>query len=113
MDSADADLDSDVTIGIDGGGEAISELAIASNQKSGSSGPSFRARFLGQGYKQVCGRADVWGDGVVPEVSAHLEGALNLSFNGVYHSPVGSDDTIRPWYGSPVIVKDWIHHLLE
>ncbi|XP_019097622.1 PREDICTED: uncharacterized protein LOC104770077 isoform X2 [Camelina sativa] len=110
-----ADVDSDVTIGIDSG-EAISELAIASNKKSESSvssGPSFRARFVGQGYKQVCGTANVWGDGVVPEVSAHLGGALNVTFDGVYHSPVGSDDETRPWYGSPVIVKDWIHHLLE
>ncbi|XP_010420498.1 PREDICTED: uncharacterized protein LOC104706066 [Camelina sativa] len=110
-----ADVDSDVTVGIDSG-EAISELAIASNKKSDSSvssGPSFRARFVGQGYKQVCGTANVWGDGVVPEVSAHLEGALNVTFDGVYHSPVGSDDETRPWYGSPVIVKDWIHHLLE
>ncbi|ESQ41762.1 hypothetical protein EUTSA_v10014137mg [Eutrema salsugineum] len=115
VNNANVDVDSDVTVGIDGG-EAISELAIASNKTGDSqvsSGPSLRARFVGQGYKQVCGRADVWGDGVVPEVSAHLEGALNISFDGVYHSPVGSDDQTIPWYGSPVIVKDWIHHLLE
>ncbi|CAH2072502.1 unnamed protein product, partial [Thlaspi arvense] len=105
----------DVSAGIDGG-DAISELAIASNKTGDSqvsSGPSLRARFVGQGYKQVCGRADVWGDGVVPEVSAHLDGALNVTFDGVYHSPVGSEDETRPWYGSPAIVKDWIHHLLQ
>lgn len=62
---------------------------------------------------QVCGQADVWGDGVVPEISAHLEGALNISLDGVYHSPVGSDDTTRPWYGSPAIVEQWIHHLVN
>lgn len=62
---------------------------------------------------QVCGQADVWGDGVVPEASAHLEGALNISFDGVYHSPVGSDDMLRPWYGSPAIVEQWITHLLN
>lgn len=61
---------------------------------------------------QVCGQADVWGDGVVPEVSAHLEGALNISLEGVYHSPVGADDAARPWYGSPAVVKEWVHHLL-
>ncbi|CAA0827169.1 alpha/beta-Hydrolases superfamily protein [Striga hermonthica] len=72
---------------------------------------TLRARFVGQGYKQVCGQADVWGDGVVPEMSAHLEGALNMSVDGVYHSPVGSDDEMRPWYGSPAIVEQWIHHL--
>jgi hypothetical protein len=64
-------------------------------------------------FSQVCGQADVWGDGVVPEVSAHLEGALNISLDGVYHSPVGSDDMLRPWYGSPAIVEQWIHHLLN
>ncbi|WOL17404.1 hypothetical protein Cni_G26196 [Canna indica] len=84
-------------------GNARSPLAAA---------PSLRARFIGQGYKQVCGQADVWGDGVVPEVSAHLEGALNISFDGVYHSPVGSDDTLRPWYGSPSVLEKWVHHLL-
>ncbi|KAI7728270.1 hypothetical protein M8C21_020912 [Ambrosia artemisiifolia] len=78
-----------------------------------STGATFRTRFVGQGYKQVCGQADVWGDGVVPEVSAHLEGALNISFDGVYHSPVGSDDESRPWYGSPAIVEQWVHHLLN
>ncbi|KAL9262741.1 hypothetical protein AKJ16_DCAP14457 [Drosera capensis] len=76
------------------------------------SSPTLRARFIGQGYKQVCGRADVWGDGVVPELSAHLEGALNLSFDGVYHSPVGSDDFSRPWYGSPTIVTQGVDYLL-
>ncbi|CAK7341709.1 unnamed protein product [Dovyalis caffra] len=80
---------------------------------SASTAPNFRARFVGQGYKQVCGQADVWGDGVVPEVSAHLDGALNISLDGVYHSPVGSDDELRPWYGSPAVVEQWIHHLLN
>lgn len=73
---------------------------------------STRSRIVGQGYKQVCGKADVWGDGVVPEVSAHLEGAMNITLDGVYHSPVGSDDTQNPWYGSPAVVEKWIHHLL-
>ncbi|KAG2300280.1 hypothetical protein Bca52824_036752 [Brassica carinata] len=83
----------DVTVEINSG-EAISALAIAGHKGDSlvSSGPSLRARFVGKGYKHVCGRADMCGDGVVPEVSAHLEGALNLSFNGVYHSPVGSDE---------------------
>ncbi|XP_078437931.1 alpha/beta-Hydrolases superfamily protein [Wolffia australiana] len=71
------------------------------------------ARLVGQGYKQVCGRADVWGDGVVPEISAHLEGALNISLDGVYHSPVGADPRRRPWYGSPAVLDSWFSHLLS
>ncbi|XP_002451473.1 uncharacterized protein LOC8069918 [Sorghum bicolor] len=92
------------------GGEAV---ITGSNDKSTRSSVTWRARFVGQGYKQVCGQADVWGDGVVPEMAAHLEGALNISFDGVYHSPVGSDDEQRPWYGSPAILKQWVHHLLS
>ncbi|KAG6593743.1 hypothetical protein SDJN03_13219, partial [Cucurbita argyrosperma subsp. sororia] len=89
------------------------ELTIANNTSSSTNTPTFRARFVGQGYKQVCGESEVWGDGVVPEVSAHLEGAINVSFEGVYHSPVGSDDELRPWYGSPSILDQWVHHLLN
>ncbi|XP_073102036.1 uncharacterized protein [Elaeis guineensis] len=88
-------------------------VSNASNNKSISVAPTLRARFIGQAYKQVCGQADVWGDGVVPEMSAYLEGALNMSFDGVYHSPVGSDDTTRPWYGSPSVLEKWVHHLLN
>ncbi|XP_059651759.1 uncharacterized protein LOC132299261 [Cornus florida] len=96
------------------GNQLIPEVAIVNDMNSTTStATNFRARFVGQGYKQVCGQADVWGDGVVPEVSAHLDGALNISLDGVYHSPVGSDDALRPWYGSPAVVEQWIHHLLN
>ncbi|KAL2896973.1 Integrator complex subunit 7 [Bienertia sinuspersici] len=77
--------------------EASQGAVVVNVSETTPSGGTFRARFVGQGYKQVCGQADVWGDGVVPEVSAHLEGALNISLDGVYHSPVGSDDLLRPW----------------
>ncbi len=61
---------------------------------------------------QVCGEANVWGDGVVPEMSAHLEGAINLTLDGVYHSPVGANEE-RPWYGTTSILDRWIHHLQQ
>ncbi|XP_054780209.1 uncharacterized protein LOC129287942 isoform X2 [Prosopis cineraria] len=96
------------------GSQPVPEAVVMN--ASGNSPPmttTLRTRFVGQGYKQVCGQADVWGDGVVPEVSAHLEGALNISLDGVYHSPVGSDDELRPWYGSPAILDQWVEHLLN
>ncbi|BBG97154.1 alpha/beta-Hydrolases superfamily protein [Prunus dulcis] len=50
--------------------EPSSEVAVINDMStSTSTTTTLRARFVGQGYKQ----ADVWGDGVVPEVSAHLE----------------------------------------
>ncbi|KMT18860.1 hypothetical protein BVRB_2g029640 [Beta vulgaris subsp. vulgaris] len=93
--------------------EELQGAAVVNISESTSGNATFQSRFVGQGYKQVCGRADVWGDGVVPEVSAHLEGALNISLDGVYHSPVGSDNLSRPWYGSPAVIRKWINHLLD
>lgn len=81
------------------------------DEKINSRVTTIQTRIVGQGYKQVCGQADVWGDGVVPEMSAHLEGATNVSLNGVYHSPVGARDPERPWYGSPGILDQWVHYL--
>ncbi|CAL1356711.1 unnamed protein product [Linum trigynum] len=92
----------------------VTDEVLAADVVNSTTNPTFRARFVGQGYKQVCGRADVWGDGVVPEESAHLEGALNITLDGVYHSPIGSsDDSQRPWYGSPGVIEQWVHHLLH
>eukprot|EP00250_Pteridium_aquilinum_P002181 c1237_g1_i1 orf=389-1435(-) len=72
---------------------------------------TLQARIVGQGYKQVCGQADVWGDGVVPQMSAHLDGAKNITLDGVYHSPVGARLPDRPWYGSAGILEQWVHYL--
>ena len=38
-------------------------------------------KIAGAGYQQVCGEADVWGDGIVPLASAHLEGELEDSMH--------------------------------
>ncbi|KAI3434819.1 hypothetical protein D9Q98_002876 [Chlorella vulgaris] len=53
---------------------------------------SWQQRVVGAGYKQVCGDATAWGDGVVPVPSAHLEGALQITLDGAYHSPLGAED---------------------
>eukprot|EP00899_Mesostigma_viride_P026950 jgi/Mesvir1/743/Mv17344-RA.1 len=101
--------------GAPGGGASSSSVATKS---------TWQQRVVGQGYKQVCGMAAVWGDGVVPVESAHLPGAINLTLHGVYHSPVGADDTTlqergesespaRMWYGSKPIMEQWISHLRD
>ncbi|KAF2306799.1 hypothetical protein GH714_021501 [Hevea brasiliensis] len=105
--NSNAEVNSVVAMGSD---QPNAEAVLMNDTSTSASiAINFRARFIGQGYKQ----ADVWGDGVVPEASAHLEGALNISLDGVYHSPVGSDDELRPWYGSPAVVDQWIYHLLN
>ncbi len=57
------------------------------------SGPGgWQRRIVGAGYQQVCGDANAWGDGVVPVPAAHLKGALQLTLEGVYHSPLGAEE---------------------
>jgi pimeloyl-ACP methyl ester carboxylesterase len=102
---------------------------------------TFSERLVGAGYKQVCGSADVWGDGVVPLPSAHLQGAINITLDDVYHSPLGAsrlsedelasyttsymdsddydDDKIfvkpsskhRRWYGCPSVLSTWVEYI--
>ncbi|RDX61551.1 hypothetical protein CR513_60211, partial [Mucuna pruriens] len=109
--NSNPDLEAAAVLPTDTTSQLVSEAAIVNTSPPPNT--TLRARFVGQGYKQVCGQADVWGDGVVPQVSAHLEGALNICFDGVYHSPVGADDATRPWYGSPHVLDQWVEHLLN
>lgn len=69
------------------------------------SDPSSWSRFIvGQGYRQVCGRGDVWGDGITPVSHALIDGADAIELEGVYHSPLGADGG-RRWYGD--VLEQW------
>jgi hypothetical protein len=61
---------------------------------------------VGQGYRQVCGDATVWGDGITPTDWALLPGAEHVVLEGVFHSPVGAGPE-RPWYGTPGVLEQW------
>lgn len=73
----------------------------------------FGARRLGSwlahsSYQLTGGRGDVWGDGITPIEAAHLEGAENLVYEGVWHSPRSPGGR---WYGTAEIIKQWATHL--
>ncbi|GLI69690.1 hypothetical protein VaNZ11_014378 [Volvox africanus] len=78
----------------------------------GGNRASLLAKFAGVGYQQVCGDAEVWGDFIVPQPSAHLEGATQVDLEGVFHSPLGEQlPFFGPWYGSQKVLELWLHHL--
>jgi len=58
-------------------------------------------------YTLTCGDGNCWGDGITPISAAHLDGAENLVFDDVYHSPKPG----RLWYGSPEVVDRWANQL--
>jgi hypothetical protein len=58
-------------------------------------------------YQLTGGKGDTWGDGITPIAAAHLEGAENLTYENVSHSPRSRGK----WYGSAEIVKQWAAYL--
>lgn len=58
-------------------------------------------------YQLTCGQGNCWGDGITPVVSAHLDGAENLTIEGVRHSPRAGG----LWYGSPEVLPAWVSYL--
>lgn len=72
----------------------------------------FGARKLGNwlaysSYQLTCGQGNVWGDGITPIAAAHLDGAKNLTFEAVRHSPRSGG----LWYGSEEVVQQWATYL--
>jgi len=57
-------------------------------------------------YELTCGQGDAWGDGIIPIASAYLDGATNITIDGVYHSPRSGK-----WYGSPEAIDIWAKYL--
>jgi len=61
-------------------------------------------------YEAVGGRGDMRGDGVIPIEFAHLEGAKQVTLEGVGHSinEAGTTSPSKKWYGSEEVVDSWL-----
>jgi hypothetical protein len=68
-----------------------------------------RSEFAYNSYRAVCGDGTTVGDGVVPIRAAHLEGALQLNLDGVFHSI----DVPDQWYGSDAVLDLWYQPVLQ
>lgn len=69
-------------------------------------GDRFKSWLAYSSYKLTCGQGNCWGDGITPIASAHLEGAENLTLEGVRHSLKAG-----LWYGSPEPIDTWFPYL--
>lgn len=65
--------------------------------------------FAFNSYQSVCGDGTTIGDGVVPQCSAHVDGALQLDLEGVLHSINAPDN----WYGSSGVIDTWHDPMLK
>eukprot|EP00904_Undaria_pinnatifida_P010556 jgi/Undpi1/6630/HiC_scaffold_20.g09109.m1 len=68
-----------------------------------------RARFAYGSYKTVCGEGATTGDACVPLIYAHLEGAEQVTLDGVFHSVDKPED----WYGAEGIVDRWLPTVVQ
>jgi pimeloyl-ACP methyl ester carboxylesterase len=78
-------------------------------------GEGSAARVAYTSYKAVSGIGNTIGDGVVPLDWAHLEGAKQITLDGVVHSINEAGTTIpsNRWYGSEDVIDRWLPILLE
>lgn len=58
-------------------------------------------------YQLTVGMGDAWGDGITPIQAAHLEGAVNVTLENVFHSPKSAGN----WYGSAEVIPYWSRYL--
>ena len=58
-------------------------------------------------YQLTCGEGNCWGDGITPVVAAHLDGAINLTLEGVMHAPTSPGI----WYGDANVIDKWAVYL--
>lgn len=88
---------------------------LAPSVEKVTSGTSELAQVMaGVGYMQVCGKADVPGDGITPVETAHLPGerVKRVTVEGAYHTPLGADGESRKWYGDEPHLSAWIDEVL-
>jgi len=71
--------------------------------------PTSTTGFAFNSYEAVCGDGTVFGDGVVPCVAAHLEGATQLDLEGIFHSINVPDK----WYGSDAVMDLWYEEMMR
>jgi pimeloyl-ACP methyl ester carboxylesterase len=60
-------------------------------------------------YEAVCGAGTSMGDGLIPRMSAHLDDAIQINLDGVFHSINAPDK----WYGSDSLLDRWHDTMLE
>lgn len=71
--------------------------------------PTTSSGFAYTSYEAVSGIGDLIGDGVVPVIAGHLEGALQINLRGIFHSMNMPDR----WYGSESVIDQWHNALLD
>jgi pimeloyl-ACP methyl ester carboxylesterase len=86
---------------------AVQYVSVAGRFLRGNCRGSLRERHACDFYRKLSGDGSGWGDGLVPEASALLEGSRHIVLEGIsHHATYG-----RPWFGSSRAVERWANAL--
>ncbi len=85
----------------------IRYVCVAGKAVYGEQG--FKTWLTYNSYLLTIGTGETWGDGITPVSAAHLEGAKNVTLDGVWHSPRSPGK----WYGSPEVIPAWFGDLFK
>lgn len=85
----------------------VDYICVAGNAVTGAKNWRNLAQWLAySSYELTIGTGESSGDGITPIAAAHLQGATNLTIDGVYHSPRSGT-----WYGTPAVLSQWAAYL--
>ena len=81
----------------------VAYVSVAGRLRRGDLGGSRAERWAYRTYRDLCGDGTVWGDGLIPVVSALLQGARPVTLEGASHFPGFG----KHWYGEAEVVRQW------
>ena len=73
----------------------VEYTSIAGKFICGKNRGSTKQHWVYQNYKSVCGKGNVWGDGLIPVKCALLDDSEQIILEGVSHAQIFG----KPWYG--------------
>jgi len=82
----------------------VEYVSVAGKAIRGDLAGTGRERWVYRNHKNMCGRGDTWGDGIVPVESALLRGSRQIVLDRVCHfSGFGAR-----WYGDRDVIPLWL-----
>lgn len=79
----------------------VKYTSIAGKYLRGINFGSTKEHWVYQNYKSICGKGNVWGDGLIPVDCALLEGSEKIILDGVSHTQIIGNS----WYGDSETIR--------
>lgn len=84
-------------------------ISLAGKYIQGRPHGTLAERMAARVYKEICGDATAWGDGLIPLQAALLPGSEQVVLEGVSHYALFGE----PWYGSESALPAWWHTISQ